>query len=101
MPLLSDEELPEDDLGGVQVSIHPASRAPDGRRAHGRSFPPAQLATGPALSAGEEEEGEEGETAGRRKKHYSGNEMIVSIFVVQFNIRKGSQSFSQLYHFSC
>ena len=90
MPLLSDEELPEDDLGGIQVSI---SRARDGRRApHGTSFPStsAELTSGGSgLSGGEE--GEEGQTVGRRRKHYSGNEMIVSVFVVQFNIRKGEQ----------
>ena len=90
VPLLSDEELPEDDLGGIEVSIHQASRATDGQRAHGRSFPSssAEFITGSAPSAGEEE-GEERETVGRRRKHYSGNEMIVAVFVVQFNIRKG------------
>ena len=90
VPLLSDEELPEDDLGGIQVSI---SRARDGRRApHGRSFPSTSAGVtsgGLGLSGGEE--GEEGQTVGRRRKHYSGNEMIVSVFVVQFNIRKGEQ----------
>ncbi|CAI8038692.1 DENN domain-containing protein 11 [Geodia barretti] len=90
VPLLSDEELPEDDLGGIQVSI---SRARDGRRApHGTSFPStsAELTSGGSgLSGGEERE--EGQTVGRRRKHYSGNEMIVSVFVVQFNIRKGNE----------
>ena len=69
MPLLSDEELPEDDLG-----IHVSFQQRDPRAAE------------PAGSSGSAAGGQDG---GTKRKHYSGNEMIVAVFVVQFDIRKG------------
>ena len=84
VPLLSDEELPEDELGDIQISFQrPGSSDP--ALGAGLSLPPssaefASLSTG-ALDGHED--------PGRKKKHYSGNEMIVAVFVVQFDIRRG------------
>ena len=87
VPLLSDEELPEDDLGGIDVLYRHQS---DARRApqaldDESSRPSADYA---ALSSHEEDSEPRGEGK-RKRKHYSGNEMIVAVFVVQFDIRKG------------
>ena len=41
-------------------------------------------------------EAEAAEKAGRRKKHYSGNEMIVAVFVVAFDTKKGDYRVTSL-----
>ena len=88
VPLLSDEELPEEDLGDVQVSFQQLTergeRAPPSTGEYAPRSTPGAAAAGSAA-------GQLGE-AGRKRKHYSGNEMIVAVFVVQFDIRKGELS---------
>ena len=90
VPLLSDgeeeEELGEDDLSDIQVLFQhhrDAERAPQAAQTvETGGHPSADLAVAT----------EEDATAGTRKrKHYSGNEMIVAVFVVQFDIRKGER----------
>ena len=85
VPLLSDgeeQELVEDDLSDIQVSFQ---RQRDAERA------PQVAHTAESSGHPSAEPTEEDATAGTRKrKHYSGNEMIVAVFVVQFDIRKGT-----------
>lgn len=91
VPLLSDEEAVsrDEDLEEIQVSFR--QQQGNSERAHapraalpfdGANLPSAELS---GLAAAEEET----ETGTGRRKHYSGNEMIVAVFVVQFDIRRG------------
>ena len=93
VPLLSDDEeqpLSADDLSDLQVSFQQqrgSVRAPQAQRdqAAGRPAGSSDGAGFSAAPAGEEEE----EVGKKKKKQYSGNEMIVAVFVVQFDIRRG------------
>lgn len=82
VPLLSDgeQELPDDDdLSDLQVSFkqqRAMERAPQAQT-NDIGHPSAGLAA-PAEEA-----------SVKKRKHYSGNEMIVAVFVVQFDIRRG------------
>lgn len=91
VPLLSDgeQELPEDDLDDIQVSFQQPKASE-----HAHQSPPDQESSSPAAGFAAPTGDEEANA--QRKKHYSGNEMIVSIFVVQFDIRKGD--FYILFH---
>lgn len=84
VPLLSDgeQELPEDNLEDIQVSFQ-QSKASENAHQSQTDQESRSLAAGSA-SLTEDEKANV-----HRRKHYSGNEMIVSIFVVQFDIRKG------------
>ena len=84
VPLLSDgeQELPEDDLDDIQVSFQQPKASE-----HAHQSPTDQETSSPAAGFAAPTGDEEANV--QRKKHYSGNEMIVSIFVVQFDIRKG------------
>ena len=88
VPLLSDgeQELLEEDLSDIHVAFQQ-------RRDLERGPQAAQAAeSGGRPSADLAAPTEEDATAGTRKrKHYSGNEMIVAVFVVQFDIRKGER----------
>ena len=92
VPLLRDEEAGgarDDDLDDIQVSFHQQQGNSERARApraalpfDGGSLPSGELS---GLAGVEEEI----ETRTGRRKHYSGNEMIVAVFVVQFDIRRG------------
>lgn len=81
VPLLSDgeQELQEDDLDDIKISFQ-QSKASENAHPSQTGQESRSLAAGSASLTEDEK---------ARKKHYSGNEMIVSIFVVQFDIRKG------------
>ena len=93
VPLLSDDEeqpLSADDLSDLQVSFQQqrgSVRAQQAQRdqAAGRLARSSDGAGFSAALAGEEEK----EVGKKKKKQYSGNEMIVAVFVVQFDIRRG------------
>ena len=70
LPLLANEE---DGLEELAIDVEFKGSRADGVR-HGVSFSNA-----PSANA----------VASRRKKHYSGSEMIVAVFVVAFDTKKG------------
>lgn len=84
VPLLSDgeQEPAEDDLDDIHVSFQQPKASE-----HAHQSPTDQESSSPAAVSAALTVDEEAIV--QRKKHYSGNEMIVSIFVVQFDIRKG------------
>lgn len=66
----------------VPLLLHPEEqdKLPDGelrqlQEEFERQYPPREVAAG--------------EVPRKRKKHYSGNEMIVAVFVVEFHTKKG------------
>lgn len=83
VPLLTDEEEEpaEDDLSDIQVAFKQRHSAYASQARGGGAAPLRNESSGHAPS---------GESR-RRRKHFSGNEMIVAVFVVQFDIRKGTR----------
>ena len=82
VPLLTDEEEPaEDDLSDIQVAF---------KQKHSGYASQAQ-GDGPAPLRNESSSHAPSGESRRKRKHFSGNEMIVAVFVVQFDIRKGTR----------
>ena len=95
VPLLGDgeQELPENDPDDIKVSYRgDSSRTPqvaplvEARTAGGGSLPSTDFPPVGTVVEG---------AGGGQRKQYTGNEMIVAVFVVQFDIRKGKEVVTQ------
>lgn len=86
IPLLSNT-----DENGVSESLEPLVE--DFEVEYALRTPPRELAhpTTENKSRGTSDNGV-GTSTSRRRKHYSGNEMIVAVFVVAFDTKKGAET---------
>lgn len=84
VPLLTDEEQEpaEDDLSDIQVAFKQRHSAHASRVQRDGAVPRSSESSSHAPGGGSRR---------RKRKHFSGNEMIVAVFVVQFDIRKGTR----------
>lgn len=80
VPLLVDteQEVPVDDISDVQVAFK-NQRSGSDRLPEPQEGSSSQLPNSVPV----------GDTGRKKRKQYSGNELIVAVFVVQFDIRKG------------
>ena len=83
LPLLSNEEDALEDIAeDIRVEFHQTSRRINGPRS-------VDDATARSSRGGASFSADNAAPSKRRKKHYSGSEMIVAVFVVAFDTKKG------------